>query len=203
MSLLNISNEVVDLSNGATTFLEKFYDMDDPLPSDEEFLAIIVAEYTKNNSKMPDFPNIYMGLLSENIYSSLIAFYSSDEFSNRLNDIYVKKVGKVDENIDSAITNVLEEIDENVFTDIVDDCYEPAINSVATNYKINIAGVNGESGKDIQFQDSRFDDICDCLVKIADYKCDLINKIDNKYKRLVSLDKTTENTQEAQSAPTL
>jgi hypothetical protein len=203
MSLLNISNEVVDLSNGATTFLEKFYDMDDPLPSDEEFLAIIVAEYTKNNSKMPDFPNIYMGLLSENIYSSLIAFYSSDEFSNRLNDIYVKKVGKVDENIDSAITNVLEEIDENVFTDIVDDCYEPAINSVATNYKINIAGVNGESGKDIQFQDSRFDDICDCLVKIADYKCDLINKIDNEYKRLVSLDKTTENTQEAQSAPTL
>ena len=203
MSLLNISNEVVDLSNGATTFLEKFYDMDDPLPSDEEFLAIIVAEYTKNNSKMPDFPNIYMGLLSENIYSSLIAFYSSDEFSNRSNDIYVKKVGKVDENIDSAITNVLEEIDENVFTDIVDDCYEPAINSVATNYKINIAGVNGESGKDIQFQDSRFDDICDCLVKIADYKCDLINKIDNEYKRLVSLDKTTENTQEAQSAPTL
>jgi hypothetical protein len=203
MSLLNISNEVVDLSNGATIFLEKFYDMDDPLPTDEEFLAIIVAEYTKDNSKMPDFPNIYMGLLSENIYSSLIAFYSSDEFSNRLNDIYVKKVGKVDENIDSAITNVLEEIDENVFTDIVDDCYEPAINSVATNYKINIAGVNGESGKDIQFQDSRFDDICDCLVKIADYKCDLINKIDNEYKRLVSLDKTTENTQEAQSAPTL
>jgi hypothetical protein len=203
MSLLNISNEVVDLSNGATTFLEKFYDMDDPLPSDEEFLAIIVAEYTKNNSKMPDFPNIYMGLLSENIYSSLIAFYSSDEFSNRLNDIYVKKVGKVDENIDSAITNVLEEIDENVFTDIVDDCYEPAINSVATNYKINIAGVNGESGQDIQFQDSRFDDICDCLVKIADYKCDLINKIDNEYKRLVSLDKTTENTQETHSAPTL
>jgi hypothetical protein len=203
MSLLNISNEVVDLSNGATTFLEKFYDMDDPLPSDEEFLAIIVAEYTKNNSKMPDFPNIYMGLLSENIYSSLIAFYSSDEFSNRLNDIYVKKVGKVDENIDSAITNVLEEIDENVFTDIVDDCYEPAINSVATNYKINITGVNGESGKDIQFQDSRFDDICDCLVKIADYKCDLINKIDNEYKRLVSLDKTTENTQETHSAPTL
>ena len=203
MSLLNISNEVVDLSNGATTFLEKFYDMDDPLPSDEEFLAIIVAEYTKNNSKMPDFPNIYMGLLSENIYSSLIAFYSSDEFSNRLNDIYVKKVGKVDENIDSAITNVLEEIDENVFTDMVDDCYEPAINSVATNYKINITGVNGESGKDIQFQDSRFDDICDCLVKIADYKCDLINKIDNEYKRLVSLDKTTENTQETHSAPTL
>jgi hypothetical protein len=203
MSLLNISNEVVDLSNGATTFLEKFYDMDDPLPSDEEFLAIIVAEYTKNNSKMPDFPNIYMGLLSENIYSSLIAFYSSDEFSNRLNDIYVIKVGKVDENIDSAITNVLEEIDENVFTDIVDDCYEPAINSVATNYKINIAGVNGESGQDIQFQDSRFDDICDCLVKIADYKCDLINKIDNEYKRLVSLDKTTENTQETHSAPTL
>lgn len=203
MSLLNISNEVVDLSNGATIFLEKFYDMDDPLPTDEEFLAIIVAEYTKDNSKMPDFPNIYMGLLSENIYSSLIAFYSSDEFSNRLNDIYVKKVGKVDENIDSAITNVLEEIDENVFTDIVDDCYEPAINSVATNYKINIAGVNGESGQDIQFQDSRFDDICDCLVKIADYKCDLINKIDNEYKRLVSLDKTTENTQEAQSAPTI
>lgn len=203
MSLLNISNEVVDLSNGATTFLEKFYDMDEPLPSDEEFLAIIVAEYTKDNSKMPDFPNIYMGLLSENIYSSLIAFYSSDEFSNRLNDIYVKKVGKVDENIDSAITNVLEEIDENVFTDIVDDCYEPAINSVATNYKINIAGVNGESGQDIQFQDSRFDDICDCLVKIADYKCDLINKIDNEYKRLVSLDKTTENTQETHSAPTL
>ena len=203
MSLLNISNEVVDLSNGATTFLEKFYDMDEPLPSDEEFLAIIVAEYTKDNSKMPYFPNIYMGLLSENIYSSLIAFYSSDEFSNRLNDIYVKKVGKVDENIDSAITNVLEEIDENVFTDIVDDCYEPAINSVATNYKINIAGVNGESGQDIQFQDSRFDDICDCLVKIADYKCDLINKIDNEYKRLVSLDKTTENTQETHSAPTL
>lgn len=203
MSLLNISNEVVDLSNGATIFLEKFYDMDDPLPTDEEFLAIIVAEYTKDNSKMPDFPNIYMGLLSENIYSSLIAFYSSDEFSNRLNDIYVKKVGKVDENIDSAITNVLEEIDENVFTDIVDDCYEPAINSVATNYKINIAGVNGESGQDIQFQDSRFDDICDCLVKIADYKCDLINKIDNEYKRLVSLDKTTENTQETHSAPTL
>lgn len=203
MSLLNISNEVVDLSNGATIFLEKFYDMDDPLPTDEEFLAIIVAEYTKDNSKMPDFPNIYMGLLSENIYSSLIAFYSSDEFSNRLNDIYVKKVGKVDENIDSAITNVLEEIDENVFTDIVDDCYEPAINSVATNYKINIAGVNGESGQDIQFQYSRFDDICDCLVKIADYKCDLINKIDNEYKRLVSLDKTTENTQETHSAPTL
>jgi hypothetical protein len=203
MSLLNISNEVVDLSNGATTFLEKFYDMDDPLPTDEEFLAIIVAEYTNDNSKMPDFPNIYMGLLSENIYSSLIAFYSSDEFSNRLNDIYVKKVGKVDENIDSAITNVLEEIDENVFTDIVDDCYEPAINSVSTNYKINIAGVNGESGQDIQFQDSRFDDICDYLVKIADYKCDLINKIDNEYKRLVSLDNTTENTQEAQSAPTL
>ena len=203
MSLLNISNEVVDLSNGATTFLEKFYDMDDPLPSDEEFLAIIVAEYTKDNSKMPNFPNIYMGLLSENIYSSLIAFYSSDEFSNRLNDIYVKKVGKGDENIDSAITNVLEEIDENVFTDIVDDCYEPAINSVATNYKINIAGVNGESGQDIQFQDSRFDDICDCLVKIADYKCDLINKIDNEYKRLVSLDKTTENTQETHSTPTL
>lgn len=203
MSLLNISNEVVDLSNGATTFLEKFYDMDDPLPTDEEFLAIIVAEYTNDNSKMPDFPNIYMGLLSENIYSSLIAFYSSDEFSNRLNDIYVKKVGKVDENIDSAITNVLEEIDENVFTDIVDDCYEPAINSVATNYKINIAGVNGESCQDIQFQDSRFDDICDYLVKIADYKCDLINKIDNEYKRLVSLDNTTENTQEAQSAPTL
>lgn len=203
MSLLNISNEVVDLSNGATTFLEKFYDMDDPLPTDEEFLAIIVAEYTNDNSKMPDFPNIYMGLLSENIYSSLIAFYSSDEFSNRLNDIYVKKIGKVDENIDSAITNVLEEIDENVFTDIVDDCYEPAINSVSTNYKINIAGVNGESGQDIQFQDSRFDDICDYLVKIADYKCDLINKIDNEYKRLVSLDNTTENTQEAQSAPTL
>ena len=203
MSLLNISNEVVDLSNGATTFLEKFYDMDDPLPTDEEFLAIIVAEYTNDNSKMPDFPNIYMGLLSENIYSSLIAFYSSDEFSNRLNDIYVKKIGKVDENIDSAITNVLEEIDENVFTDIVDDCYEPAINSVSTNYKINIAGVNGESGQDIQFQDSRFDDICDCLVKIADYKCDLINKIDNEYKRLVSLDKTTENTQETHSAPTL
>lgn len=203
MSLLNISNEVVDLSNGATTFLEKFYDMDDPLPTDEEFLAIIVAEYTNDNSKIPDFPNIYMGLLSENIYSSLIAFYSSDEFSNRLNDIYVKKVGKVDENIDSAITNVLEEIDENVFTDIVDDCYEPAINSVSTNYKINIAGVNGESGQDIQFQDSRFDDICDYLVKIADYKCDLINKIDNEYKRLVSLDNTTENTQEAQSAPTL
>lgn len=203
MSLLNISNEVVDLSNGATTFLEKFYDMDDPLPTDEEFLAIIVAEYTNDNSKLPDFPSIYMGLLAENIYSSLIAFYSSDEFSNRLNDIYVKKVGKVDENIDSAITNVLEEIDENVFTDIVDDCYEPAINSVATNYKINIAGVNGESGQDIQFQDSRFDDICDCLVKIADYKCDLINKIDNEYKRLVSLDKTTENTQEAQSAPTI
>lgn len=203
MSLLNISNEVVDLSNGATTFLEKFYDMDDPLPTDEEFLAIIVAEYNKDNSKMPDFPNIYMGLLSENIYSSLIAFYSSDEFSNRLNDIYVKKVGKVDENIDSAITNVLEEIDENVFTDIVDDCYEPAINSVATNYKINIAGVNGESGQDIQFQDSRFNDICDCLVKIADYKCDLINKIDNEYKRLVSLDKTTENTQETHSTPTL
>ena len=203
MSLLNISNEVVDLSNGATTFLEKFYDMDDPLPTDEEFLAIIVAEYTNDNSKMPDFPNIYMGLLSENIYSSLIAFYSSDEFSNRLNDIYVKKVGKVDENIDSAITNVLEEIDENVFTDIVDDCYEPAINSVSTNYKINIAGVNGESGQDIQFQDSRFDDICDYLVKIADYKCDLINKIVNEYKRLVSLDNTTENTQEAQSAPTL
>lgn len=203
MSLLNISNEVVDLSNGATTFLEKFYDMDDPLPTDEEFLAIIVAEYTNDNSKMPDFPNIYMGLLSENIYSSLIAFYSSDEFSNRLNDIYVKKVGKVDENIDSSITNVLEEIDENVFTDIVDDCYEPAINSVSTNYKINIAGVNGESGQDIQFQDSRFDDICDYLVKIADYKCDLINKIDNEYKRLVSLDNTTENTQEAQSAPTL
>lgn len=203
MSLLNISNEVVDLSNGATTFLEKFYDMDDPLPTDEEFLAIIVAEYTNDNSKMPDFPNIYMGLLSENIYSSLIAFYSSDEFSNRLNDIYVKKVGKVDENIDSAITNVLEEIDENVFTDIVDDCYEPAINSVSTNYKINIAGVNGESGQDIQFQDSRFDDICDYLVKIADYKCDLINKIDNEYKRLVSLDNITENTQEAQSAPTL
>ena len=167
MSLLNISNEVVDLSNGATTFLEKFYDMDDPLPTDEEFLAIIVAEYTNDNSKLPDFPSIYMGLLSENIYSSLIAFYSSDEFSNRLNDIYVKKVGKVDENIDSAITNVLEEIDENVFTDIVDDCYEPAINSVATNYKINIAGVNGESGQDIQFQDSRFDDICDYLVKIS------------------------------------
>lgn len=203
MSLLNISNEIIDLSKGATTFLEKFYDMDDPLPTDEEFLAIIVAEYTNDNSKLPDFPSIYMGLLSENIYSSLIAFYSSDEFSNRLNDIYVKKVGKVDENIDSAITNVLEEIDENVFTDIVDDCYEPAINSVATNYKINIAGVNGESGKDIQFQDSRFDDICDCLVKIADYKCDLINKIDNEYKRLVSLDKTTENTQEAQSAPTI
>lgn len=203
MSLLNISNEVVDLSNGATTFLEKFYDMDDPLPTDEEFLAIIVAEYTKDNSKMPDFPNIYMGLLSENIYSSLIAFYSSDEFSNRLNDIYVKKVGKVDENIDSAITNVLEEIDENVFTDIVDDCYEPAINSVATNYKINIAGVNGESGQDIQFQDSRFNDICDCLVRIADYKCDLINKIDNEYKRLVSLDKTTENTQETHSTHTL
>lgn len=203
MSLLNISNEVVDLSNGATTFLEKFYDMDDPLPTDEEFLAIIVAEYTKDNSKMPDFPNIYMGLLSENIYSSLIAFYSSDEFSNRLNDIYVKKVGKVDENIDSAITNVLEEIDENVFTDIVDDCYEPAINSVATNYKINIAGVNGEYGQDIQFQDSRFNDICDCLVRIADYKCDLINKIDNEYKRLVSLDKTTENTQETHSTHTL
>lgn len=203
MSLLNISDEVVDLSNGATTFLEKFYDMDEPLPTDEEFLAIIVAEYNKDNSKMPDFPNIYMGLLSENIYSSLIAFYSSDEFSNRLNDIYVKKVGKVDENIDSAITNVLEEIDENVFTDIVDDCYEPAINSVATNYKINIAGVNGESGQDIQFQDSRFNDICDCLVKIADYKCDLINKIDNEYKRLVSLDKTTENTQETHSTPTL
>lgn len=203
MSLLNISNEVVDLSNGATTFLEKFYDMDDPLPTDEEFLAIIVAEYTNDNSKLPDFPSIYMGLLSENIYSSLIAFYSSDEFSNRLNDIYVKKVGKVDENIDSAITNVLEEIDENVFTDIVDDCYEPAINSVATNYKINIAGVNSESGQDIQFQDSRFDDICDYLVKIADYKCDLINKIDNEYKRLVSLDNTTENTQEAHSTPTL
>lgn len=203
MSLLNISNEVVDLSNGATTFLEKFYDMDDPLPTDEEFLAIIVTEYTNDNSKLPDFPNIYMRLLSENIYSSLIAFYSSDEFLNRLNDAYVKKIDKTDERIDKAIANVLEEIDENVFTDIVDDCYEPAINSVSTNYKINIAGVNGESGQDIQFQDSRFDDICDYLVKIADYKCDLINKIDNEYKRLVSLDNTTENTQEAQSAPTL
>lgn len=94
MSLLNISNEVVDLSNGATTFLEKFYDMDDPLPTDEEFLAIIVAEYTNDNSKLPDFPSIYMGLLSENIYSSLIGFYSSDEFSNRLNDIYVKKLAR-------------------------------------------------------------------------------------------------------------
>ncbi len=203
MSLLNISNEVVDLSNGATTFLEKFYDMDDPLPTDEEFLAIIVTEYTNDNSKLPDFPNIYMRLLSENIYSSLIAFYSSDEFLNRLNDAYVKKIDKTDERIDKAIANVLEEIDENVFTDIVDDCYEPAINSVATNYKINIAGVNGESGKDIQFQDSRFDDICDYLVKIADYKCDLIDKIDNEYKRLVSLDNTTKNTQEAHTAPTL
>ena len=47
MSLLNISNEVVDLSNGATTFLEKFYDMDDPLPTDEEFMAMIVTEYTQ------------------------------------------------------------------------------------------------------------------------------------------------------------
>lgn len=203
MSLLNISNEVVDLSNGATTFLEKFYDMDDPLPTDEEFLAIIVSQYTNDNSKLPDFPNIYMNLLSENIYSSLIAFYSSDEFLNRLNDAYVKKIDTTDERIDKAIANVLEEIDENVFTDIIDDCYEPAINSVATNYKINIAGVNGESGKDIQFQDSRFDDICDYLVKIADYKCDLIDKIDNEYKRLVSLDNTTENTQEAHTAPTL
>lgn len=203
MSLLNISNEIIDLSKGATTFLEKFYDMDDPLPTDEEFLAIIVAEYTNDNSKLPDFPNIYMGLLSENIYSSLIAFYSSDEFSNKLADIYMRKIGKVDENVDMAITNVLEEIDENVFTDIVDDCYEPIINSVATNYKINIKARNGEVITDMSFQSSRCDDISDALVKIADNKCDLIDKIDNEYKRLVSLDNTTENTQEAHSAPAL
>lgn len=203
MSLLNISNEVVDLSNGATAFLEKFYDMDNPLPTDEEFLTIIISEYNNDNLKMPNFANIYMNLLSENIYSSLVAFYSSDEFCNRLTDTYIKKIDKTDKRIDNAIANVLEEIDENVFTDIVDDCYEPVINSVATNYKINIAGVNGEFGKDIQFQDSRFDDICDYLVKIADYKCDLISKIDNEYKRLVSLDNKVEKYQEVHSAPNL
>ena len=203
MSLLNISNEVVGLSYGATTFLEKFYNMDYPFPTDEEFFAMIVAEYANNNSKLPDFPNIYMNLLSENIYSSLIAFYSSDEFSNRLNDIYVKKVGNIDENINKAIANVLEEIDENVFTDIVDDCYEPIINSAATNYKINIKDCNGEIIKDISFQGSSYDDISNALVKIADNKCELINKIDNEYKRLISLDNTTENAQKAYTNYTL
>ena len=203
MSLLNISNEVVGLSYGATTFLEKFYDMDHPFPTDEEFFAMIVAEYANNNSKLPDFPNIYMNLLSENIYSSLIAFYSSDEFSNRLNDIYVKKVGNIDENINKAITNVLEKIDENVFTDIVDDFYQPTINSLSTNYKINIKDCNGEIIKDISFQGSSYDDISDALVKIADNKCELINKIDNEYKRLISLDNTTENAQKAHTNYTL
>ena len=60
MSLLNISNEVVDLSNGATAFLEKFYDMDNPLPTDEEFLTIIISEYNNDNSKMPNFANIFL-----------------------------------------------------------------------------------------------------------------------------------------------
>ena len=203
MSLLNISNEVIDLSNGATTFLEKFYDMDDPLPTDEEFMAIIVAEYTKDNSKMPDFPNIYMTLLSENIYSSLIGFYSSDEFANKLGDIYTNKINKTNENVNIAITNVLDEIDENVFTDIVDDCYKPIINSVATNYTLNIKNQNGEVIGDILFQNARCDDISDALVKIADNRCDLINKIDNEYKRLVSLENKTEKSQEVHSAPTL
>lgn len=203
MSLLNISNEVIDLSNGATTFLEKFYDMDDPLPTDEEFMAMIVTEYTKDNSKMPDFPNIYMKLLSENIYSSLIGFYSSDEFANKLGDIYTNKINKTNENVNIAITNVLDEIDENVFTDIVDDCYEPIINSVGTNYKLNIKNQNGEVIGDILFQNARCDDISDTLVKIADNRCDLINKIDNEYKRLVSLDNKDEKSQEVHSAPTL
>ena len=203
MSLLNISNEVVDLSNGATTFLEKFYDMDDPLPTDEEFMAMIVTEYTKDNSKMPDFPNIYMKLLSENIYSSLIGFYSSDEFANKLGDIYTNKINKTNENVNTAIANVLDEIDENVFTDIVDDCYEPIINSVGTNYKLNIKNQTGEVIGDILFQNARCDDISDALVKIADNRCDLINKIDNEYKRLVSLDNKAEKSQEVHSAPTL
>lgn len=203
MSLLNISNEVVDLSNGATTFLEKFYDMDDPLPTDEEFLAIIVSQYTNDNSKLPDFPNIYMSLLSENIYSSLIGFYSSDEFANKLGDIYTNKINKTNENVNTAIANVLDEIDENVFTDIVDDCYEPIINSVGTNYKLNIKNQNGEVIGDILFQNARYDDISDALVKIADNRCDLINKIDNEYKRLVSLDNKAEKSQEVHSAPTL
>ena len=152
---------------------------------------------------MPDFPNIYMKLLSENIYSSLIGFYSSDEFANKLGDIYTNKINKTNENVNTAIANVLDEIDENVFTDIVDDCYEPIINSVGTNYKLNIKNQTGEVIGDILFQNARCDDISDALVKIADNRCDLINKIDNEYKRLVSLDNKAEKSQEVHSAPTL
>ena len=203
MSLLHIANEVIDLSNGATAFLEKFYDMDNPLPTDEEFLTVIISERNNDNSKMPNFADIYMNLLSENIYSSLVAFYSSDEFANKLNDIYIKKIGKADPNVDVAIANVLKEIDENVFTDIVDDCYEPFVNSVATNYKLNIKNNNGETIQDILLQNARYDDISDALVKNADNKCDLISKIDNEYKHLLSIDNKVEKSQENHSAPTL
>lgn len=203
MSLLNISNEVIDLSKGAETFLTKFYNTEEPLPSDDEFLSMIAAEYASGNLKPNDVPNLYMRLVSENIYSSFLSFYYSDEFANKLADIYIKEIQQEDKKVTLAVKNVLNAIDENVFIDIVDDCYEPIINSVATNYKINIKDRAGEVITDMSFQSSSCDDISDALIKIADNKCYLINKIDNEYKRLVSLDKTTENTQETHSAHTL